>query len=104
MWLNDLQPSKDDLDKLASVLDLDQDNLQAGLGGSYVVHRGESWTWPPKVRLCFQSAEVTGAHSVFEQDPVLYRLYEVLVVYGVSDDLLLKLTEADMSAVPPVLV
>jgi cyanate lyase len=53
-------------------------------GVSGMVVRGGTWDGPPKVRsflLCsYESREI----SPDEQDPVLYRLYEVLVVYGWS--------------------
>jgi cyanate lyase len=61
----DVKPDAETLERLTEVLGISPIKLANAFGENYVVHRGESWTWPPK-------------------DPVLYRLYEVLVVYGVS--------------------
>ena len=65
------KPTSEDLDKLASSLGghtayLTSDALKdpvSGLGENYFPTRGGNWTGPPT-------------------DPVLYRLYEILVVYG----------------------
>ncbi|GHJ90248.1 hypothetical protein NliqN6_6650, partial [Naganishia liquefaciens] len=82
LFYGQAKPDEETLQKLAQVLDIFPEVLQDGLGGSYVVHRGESWTWPPK-------------------DPVLYRLYEVLVVYGYSYKALIaeKFGDGIMSAI-----
>lgn len=82
-----VQPDEETILKLAQVLDLFPAVLQDGLGGSYVVHRGESWTWPPKVSP-FSFVDKRESPADNAQDPVLYRLYEVLVVYGVCARLL----------------
>ncbi|KAG7529520.1 hypothetical protein FFLO_05588 [Filobasidium floriforme] len=76
------KPSSDDLAKLGEVLGLDQEQLKSSFGDHHMVHRGETWTWPPK-------------------DPVLYRLYEVLVVYGYSYKALIaeKFGDGIMSAI-----
>ena len=42
------QPSSDDLAKLGEVLGLDKDQLKSSFGDHHMVHRGETWTWPPK--------------------------------------------------------
>ncbi|KAJ9093230.1 hypothetical protein QFC19_008436 [Naganishia cerealis] len=42
------QPDAETLTKLSQVLDIFEPALHEGLGGSYTVHRGETWTWPPK--------------------------------------------------------
>jgi hypothetical protein len=42
------QPSSDDLAKLGEVLGLEQDQLKSSFGDHHMVHRGETWTWPPK--------------------------------------------------------
>jgi hypothetical protein len=43
------QPSSDDLAKLGEVLGLDKEQLKSSFGDHHMVHRGETWTWPPKV-------------------------------------------------------
>lgn len=62
-----MQPDEAILTKLSTLLDIPSDSLTTALGpaSGYMVHRGATWEMPPK-------------------DPVLYRLYEVLVVYGYS--------------------
>lgn len=62
-----VQPDEAILTKLSTLLDIPSDSLTTALGpaSGYMVHRGATWEMPPK-------------------DPVLYRLYEVLVVYGYS--------------------
>lgn len=45
------QPSSDDLAKLGEVLGLDQEQLKSSFGDHHMVHRGETWTWPPKASL-----------------------------------------------------
>lgn len=45
------QPSPDDLVKLGEILDIGVDQLRASLGESFVVERGQTWAWPPKVSL-----------------------------------------------------
>ncbi|CDS82421.1 probable Cyanate hydratase [Sporisorium scitamineum] len=56
------KPDADDVAKLSSALNLQQRYLDEAFGEDYFPHRGLG-DFPP-------------------QDPVLYRLYEVLVVYG----------------------
>lgn len=56
------KPDKQDVEKLSSALNLQQRYLEEAFGEDYFPHRGLG-DFPP-------------------QDPVLYRLYEVLVVYG----------------------
>lgn len=56
------KPDKSDVEKLSSALNLQTSYLQEAFGEDYFPHRGLG-EFPP-------------------QDPVLYRLYEVLVVYG----------------------
>jgi len=43
------QPNPEDLGKLSEVLDLDSEQLKSSFGDHHMVHRGETWTWPPKV-------------------------------------------------------
>ncbi|KAI5451195.1 Cyanate hydratase [Naganishia albida] len=82
LFYGQAKPDEATLTKLSEVLEIEHSTLQTGLGGAYTVHRGESWTWPPK-------------------DPVLYRLYEVLVVYGYSYKALIaeKFGDGIMSAI-----
>ncbi|KAJ9107648.1 hypothetical protein QFC21_001108 [Naganishia friedmannii] len=82
LFYGQAKPDEPTLSKLSEILSIDSATLQSGLGGSYTVHRGETWTWPPK-------------------DPVLYRLYEVLVVYGYSYKALIaeKFGDGIMSAI-----
>lgn len=61
----DPQPSSEVISSLSTLLSLPVDSLTTAFGPSSYVFRGESWSWPPK-------------------DPVLVRLYEVLIVYGMS--------------------
>ncbi|SPO40509.1 probable Cyanate hydratase [Pseudozyma flocculosa] len=56
------KPAPEDLEKLSNTLDLRTEYLVDALGDGFFPHRGLG-EFPP-------------------QDPVLYRLYEVLVVYG----------------------
>ncbi|PWN47474.1 putative cyanate hydratase [Violaceomyces palustris] len=56
------KPDKQDIERLSQSLDVRINYLDEGLGDNFFPHRGLG-EFPP-------------------QDPVLYRLYEVLVVYG----------------------
>lgn len=56
------KPDRNDVQKLSSALNLQQSYLDEAFGDDFFPHRGLG-DFPP-------------------QDPVLYRLYEVIVVYG----------------------
>ncbi|PWN88955.1 putative cyanate hydratase [Acaromyces ingoldii] len=56
------KPDKDDLDKLSKALDVPREELETNLGEHFYPNRGVG-EWPPK-------------------DPVVYRLYEALLVYA----------------------
>lgn len=82
-----IQPNPEDLGKLSEVLDLDTEQLKSSFRDHHMVHRGETWTWPPKVGSKDWARENKSGTDILTgkwQDPVLYRLYEVLVVYGVG--------------------
>lgn len=58
------KPEPADLEKLSSTLGVSHEGLVDALGPSFFPYRGELMDMPPK-------------------DPVLYRLYEAVMVYGV---------------------
>jgi hypothetical protein len=62
------QPNSDDLAKLGEVLGLDKDQLKSSFGDHHMVHRGETWTWPPKASrpssICGTNLKLTVVRSM----------------------------------------
>jgi cyanate lyase len=72
------------------------------MGVKGMVVRGGTWDGPPKVRASAPMGALLLLDIVLTlQDPVLYRLYEVLVVYGMSYKALIqeKFGDGIMSAI-----
>lgn len=83
------KPDKDDLDKLSKALDVPREELETNLGEHFYPNRGVG-EWPPKgelfparLRISLDSiASNTSSDPRPHADPVVYRLYEALLVYA----------------------